>query len=183
MKTLIPLLVIALSVTSYFLYISPMMLEIDDLKLQRDQYLNVLDKVKELKDQRDAALAVYNNISLDDLNRLNKIVPATFDSVKFANDVSAMAQRHGVFIKDFKTNTVATDPGAEVVPGSYKTNVVTVTFNGRFEQFIEFLRDLESSLQLVDVGEMKIISSAGQGRVASDSLTQFGMELYTYSLR
>src|SRR3989344_3928771 len=166
MKSIAPFFIIALSVGFYFLYISPNLLEINDLKMQRDQYLDVLDKTKELKVSRDAALADYNNISIDDINRLNKIVPKEFNAVFFANDLSAMASRHGLIIKKFdvaKSVSDSIDPSLVSDSKSfYKTNTISLDLSGGYEQFVQFLKDLEVSLQLSDVGKLSIKSGASQ---------------------
>ncbi len=169
----------------YFVYISPTVSEVKVLSLKKANYSEVLLKSKELKAKRDDVLIDYNNISNADIDRLNKIIPETFNSVLFANDINAMASKNSLVIKDFKIDPQRTeDPGSmisqqEVSP--YKTTIITFRLGGQYGQFIKFLSDLELNLRLVDVVKLSIKTVGGQ-RSTDDSL-EYLLEVNTYSLR
>jgi Tfp pilus assembly protein PilO len=184
MKSLMPFITIALCVTIYFLYISPTLGDIDERRGKLAEYRNALEQTKELKIQRDAAITASNNISEADLNRLNKIIPGKFDGVLFVNDISAMAARNGVKMSNFKTSETApatrnVDEIAEEKP--FKVVSVSFKLTGQYDQFIKFLKELESSLQLIDVISLNITS--GKVEKASDNNLDYDIEINTYSLK
>ena len=184
MKAITPFLIIGICVGMYFIYIEPNFADIEVLRQKRDEYVNVLEKTKEIKTQRDVATASYNSISIDDIDKLNKMIPAKFDSVVFANDINTIGSKYGLTIESLKVNAPKTqardvEESAKVKDNIYKTVTVTFTTRGQYEQFVKFLMDLESSLQLVDVGILSIKSGTGQKTI--DAL-EYELEVYTYSL-
>src|SRR3989344_6737957 len=160
MKLFSPFILILISVALYFLYISPSIAEVESLSAKKAEYANVLAQSKELKNKRDSVLAAYNGISEEDLARLNKIIPSSFDGVVFANEVNTLASRYGLSVKSFQVNQPTADARAQIVTeqkkGSYQSVAVTLTVNGDYNQFIVFLKEMETSLRLIDVGSLGI---------------------------
>src|SRR3990167_2596777 len=93
MKSSLPFIIIAICIGLYFLYISPTITDVQALRDQKAEYTNVLEKVQEIKEMRDAVSATYNNIPSADLNRLSKIVPERFNSTLLANDLNNLASK------------------------------------------------------------------------------------------
>ena len=185
MKALVPFLIIALCVGAYFLYISPTLPEIDVLKVKKAQYTDILEKAKELKDMRDAALTEYNNISEDNLARLNKIIPKKFNSTLFANDVNAIASKHGMSVSWLKVE----NSGPEAHNGEntdtsqgevYKTISASFKVSGQYEKFIDFIKDLETNLELVDVVSLSVKQVGGDKIL--QNFQDYSVEINTYSL-
>ncbi|OHB09985.1 MAG: hypothetical protein A3H52_01070 [Candidatus Zambryskibacteria bacterium RIFCSPLOWO2_02_FULL_39_26] len=184
MKSSLPFIIIAICIGLYFLYISPTITDVQALRDQKAEYTNVLEKVQEIKEMRDAVSATYNNIPSADLNRLSKIVPERFNSTLLANDLNNLASKNGIVIKSFKESTSNTSGGAVVASQenpAYKTNVITISLIGQYRQFMNFLAELETSLQLVDVTSLAMNSSAGQK--PTDNQFQYTLEINVYSLR
>ena len=185
MKAAIPFIIIALCVGAYFFYVRPALGQITALMAKRAEYQSILEKVRELKAERDTILTEYNNISEDSLARLNKIIPKKFDPVLFANDLNGMASRYGMFVKDLKSsivdaNTIDAAVAEPTANESYKTMSVIFKVSGQFEQFIKFLKDLESNLELVDVVDLSI-RQAGLDKT-TENLEDYVVGVKTYSL-
>ena len=181
MKSYISILIIALSIGMYFLYIKPMSIEIRGLNAKKDEYQNVLDRVKEIKDKRDAILLEYNSISSEELERLNKIIPDEVDSALMSNDINFLATQNSLKLKEFKLSENNSDSREEIITDTgsvYKTRVLSMRLSGSYAGFQAFLRDLESSLRLVDISSLSIKSDG----VNNDSL-DYSLEANTYSLR
>jgi Tfp pilus assembly protein PilO len=184
MKSLMPFITTALCVTIYFLYISPTLGDIDERRAKLSEYRNALEQTKELKIQRDAAITASNNISEADLNRLNKIIPGEFDGVLFVNDLNTIATRNGVKMSNFQTSE--SDPATrnvdEIVEEKpYKIIKVSFKLTGQYDQFIKFMKEIESSLQLIDVNSLSI--SSGKVEKATDNNLDYALEISTYSLK
>ena len=178
-----PLIIIVICVGAYFLYLGPTYSDIQSLSAKRDSYSQVLQTAQNTTAVRDRVLATYNSISQDDINRLQKIVPETFQSVVFANHLSSVAARDGFILDKLSmTDTTQADQGQQVVSAAqnqYKTISVSFSTGGQYQSFIKFLKDLESDLYLSDVTSLKI--SAGSAGKNSSSFN-FDVALNTYSL-
>ncbi|HEY4505360.1 MAG TPA: hypothetical protein VJG67_01595 [Candidatus Paceibacterota bacterium] len=185
MKLISQSIVIIICVVIYFFYISPTVSEVKVLSIQKSDYKNVINKAKELTTKRDVAFTSYNDIPQSDIDRLNKIIPETFDPIRFANDVSAMATGYGLTIKDFKVDEAKTDTRDVIVNQpqnqKYRTSVVAFGLTGSYPQFLKFLSTIESSLRLVDVIGLSMKSVGGNK--GGDIPVQYLLKVNTYSLR
>ncbi len=185
MKLLTPLILIAISVAMYFMYISPTAKDVQALSAKKAEYTNVLEQSKKLKDMRETAQAEYANISESDVSKLDKIIPETFDSVVFVNAVNTVASQYGLVVKDFKFNQPKTDGREAVVTAeqkksAYKTTGVTFSATGQYSQIIKFLNNTELNLRLVDVTGLSL--RAIPGPKGFDSY-EFLLDVNTYSLK
>ncbi|MBA3733410.1 type 4a pilus biogenesis protein PilO [Patescibacteria group bacterium] len=184
MKSFIPFVVIGLSVGMYFAYIAPTTTEIKVLRENKVAYDNLILKSAELKKKRDSVLQLYNSIPEENISKLNKIIPETFNPVIFANDLNSMVSGYGLTIKDFKTNETKTEVRDTLInqPKNqfYKTTAVSFRVEGSYDQFLKFMKDVESSLHLMDVVGLSLRPTGNAGK--SDNF-EFNLDVYTYSLR
>lgn len=175
------------------MYIDPTINDVRALMAQKAEYDNVLEKARELQEKRDAILAEYNSISQEDLDKLNKLVPQTFDSVFFLNELNIIASKYGLTLSSYKENTggSATDRAAVVEEGPeipYVTNKISIKVTGPYPQFLSFLEEVETNLRLVDVSSLSIKNTQQIQRTATGGVSQVGgmeylLDLNTYSLR
>ena len=161
------------------------MTDVKVLNRTKSEYTDVISKAKEIKSTRDAALLEFNDISADDVSRLNKIVPEKFNPVLFANDITAMGVGYGFVIKNLrvdtpKTQSRDTDVSANISQ-NYKTNTVTFSVTGTYAQFMRFLQNLELNLQLLDLTSITI--QPGTGPKSGDIPMDFSLEMKTYSIQ
>lgn len=185
MKLITPIVIILICFGLYYTYISPTVMDIKSLSLKKSNYDEVLQKVEEVKKKKDDLLAEYNSISSVGIDKLNKIVPETFNSVIFVYEINVMAGKNNLVVKDFKVNVQKTEDRQDIINpqgGSvYKTSTVTFRLIGQYAQFISFLKDLESSLRITDVANLSI-KTIGGDKASNESL-EYLLEMNTYSLR
>ncbi len=160
-------------------------MEVKALSLKNTEYNTVINKSQELTVERNNVLEKFNNISDVNITRLGKVIPDTFDSVLFINDLNNLVAQYGMKIKDFKINEPKTEVLDTIInqPANqaYKTTVVSFKVSGTYAQFTSFLESLESSLRLMDVTNLNIQSYGGlkPGEISLDYI----VEVNTYSLR
>lgn len=155
MKSILPLLLIAVSVGLFYLHIDPRYEKVDALLGQKSEYSAALSKSAELQQKKNALINQYNNLSKDDLARLEKLLPNNLNTVKLVADMDSIAGKHGITVKAVRvteqqadrSQQVSTDPSAK----PYETTVISFRFSATYENLVSFLRDLEQSLQLIDV--------------------------------
>ena len=164
------------------MYISPAYSTVQTLITQKSNDENVLEQAKNVSTKRDQILASYNAISDTDLARLSKIVPASFNSVTFVNHLNTIAGKYGVVIDKMQVVEQNSSGGQVVVPvaDSYQTKSVSFSVKGQYTSFMSFLKDLESSLYLVDITGLSIKKGA-QDKTGQSF--QFDVTLNTYSLQ
>lgn len=188
MKLLGPLVIIILCVGLYYVYLQPTYASILEIQQQKANYEDILQKAKELADHRDAMLSAYNSIPPEDIDRLKKVIPEKVDSVALAANINSMASRYGMAISKVKlldpqlqsregiTQQSATEP--------YRTTIVVFTVKGQYEQFIQFLRELESNINLVDVYKLNVSASQKtDSKSQAEVPLEYTLEVHTYSLR
>lgn len=185
MKSILSITVIAICVGMYFMYIKPLTIEIKMKTAEKAEYTKVLGRVKEIREKREAVLSEYNSIPVEEIERLNKIVPEKIDSITMLNNLNAIGERYGVAVKDFKM--IDNDASNRDVigagnPGSFKTSTISMHLVGNYEQFLNFLEDVEYSLSLIDVTSLNIIPQALL-RTGQAGIMDFTLEANTYSLR
>jgi Tfp pilus assembly protein PilO len=183
MKAITAIIIVAVSIGMYFMYISPSIADIRMLTEKNTEYISTLSKSKELKDKRDTLLTSYAAISPADLDRLGKIIPNTFDPVAFAKDMNGMASSNGLVLKNMKISTApkldSSSQGVVLtapVPDAYKTIFVTFTVVGTYEQFVQYLKNMEMSIQLTDIISISVKSS-------DTPIYEYTVDLSTYSLQ
>ena len=106
--------------------------------------------------------------------------------MELATDINSIASAYGMAIKSLQISATKGDSqvGQEAVNvsvpmNSYKTWNLNFTMTGSYDQFIAFLRDVESNVRLADVSSLTI--KAPQKVVGGDAL-EYAVELHMYSL-
>jgi Tfp pilus assembly protein PilO len=166
----------------YYLYLSPTIGEVKGLATKNEEYQKIIDTTKELALKRDEISKQYNNIPESDIEKLNKIIPAEFDSVLFANDINNIAQKHGIQVKGLRSSDSSQNSAtSDAPPLPYKIYKVEMTLKGPYTNFIDFLENIESSLQLVDVTELGVKYLKGTDGSIDNS--DYRLSINVYSLR
>ena len=186
MKSFLPFIVIGVCIGMYFLYLSPTWTQISVLQAKKAEYINTLNDIKNLTNIRDSAISAYNSIPQDDIDKLSKIIPAKFDSAAFTNNISTLAARYNLVTKEVKTDeqtTAARDAAGNPTPdqGPFQTIKVSTKIDGTFDNFLLFLKDLESSVQLMDVVKLNV--DVQKGKTPAQDTLEFSLVINTYALK
>ncbi len=184
MKSITSILVIAVSIGAYFVYMKPLIVEIKIKSAQKSEYDNVLNKVKEIKEKREAVFSDYNSIPSADIERLNKIIPSEVNSVAMLNDLGALVSASGLKVVEYKVSKPDSSNRENIVSDSdkmYTTSSISLKVSGQYNQFINFLTSIESNLSLLDIVSLSI--KQGAEKVGASPPMDYTLEANTYSLR
>jgi Tfp pilus assembly protein PilO len=126
----------------------------------------------------------YNAISVEDIEKLNKIIPETINSVEIFNDLASAGAGYGLTVQEYKAdedNSNQNSVSETVSDLPYKKTKLTIKFTGPYSQFVGFLEKIESSLRIIDINSLSIKqgSSSDRGPVTLD----YVLEANVYSLR
>ncbi len=164
------------------MYIVPTAGQVKVLVAEKSRYDEILTKTKELSTLRDSKLVDYNNIPAEELDRLNKVVPENFNSVLFINDLNSLAAKYKLAVVDFQTNSSNINTNDVTIhdpeSNKYKINTLKLTLSGQYADFVKFLSNLETGLQLVDVSNLDVLSGS-----KTDGSLDYSLEIRTYSLK
>jgi Tfp pilus assembly protein PilO len=180
MKTTTPFIFILVAIGLFYTVAMPHYEKVKALQAEADQYANVLDNVDELAEKRDALLLEYNKIPKVEVVRIEKALPDNIDSVRLALDFDSIAAKYGIAIKSIKTgdNRPAVDGAMDLYAAStlYQSAPVTISFVATYDNFRKFMKDIESSLRVIDIKTVTFLAS-------ETNLYEYTVSLDTYWLK
>ncbi|MES2953602.1 MAG: type 4a pilus biogenesis protein PilO [Patescibacteria group bacterium] len=157
-RFLIPFLLIAIAAGLFFGFTQPLMDEIAFIKTDNASFEQVLSSASELATVRDGLLKQYNAIDPNDRARLDKAIPDQVDNVRLIIDVDTIAGRYGMSLRDAEVgNESALKDNAPIGPDGKRYSSVTLAFGvrGSYQNLKRFLADLDRSLRVVDIVDLK----------------------------
>jgi Tfp pilus assembly protein PilO len=186
-----PIFLIGIAVAFFFLFTNPMYNDISTLNLNVASYNSALDNSKMFENERDKLTAKYNAIDSDNLIKLQKLLPENVDNVRLILEIGQIALPYGMVLKDVKynvtqanTNATTTEPvvqgGMITTPNDYGIFDLEFSTSGTYDNFINFTKDLESNLRIVDISS--IIFSSSSASVDNNPKTN-SSEIYKYDFK
>jgi hypothetical protein len=199
MRFIMPIILIGIAVSLFFVFTNPLYDStnpispgIVQLRAQVASYNAALNNEKALEDERDKLTAKFNAINPDNLLKLEKFLPGSVDNIRLILEIEQIASPYGMVLKDVKYN--ATDPTtpatptavvqgggvAKQVPKDYGIFDLEFSTSGTYDNFINFTKDLESNLRIVDISS---ISFSSNGAVTGANLKTISPEIYNYDFK
>ena len=156
-----------------FVYVSPTYTEAGKIKAESEIYQQALEKATEVQELKRGLLAKLNDFSGANVERLEKMLPDHIDNIHLVLDLDGMAtarglslsavsiQREGGAVKEKKDAGVAL-AGAVLEQRKYQSVVLEFSVVATYADMLAFMRDIERSLRLVDLVQLKIGSAQSQ---------------------
>ncbi len=175
--------------------------DISALKIQTASLSHALDNAKALENERDKLTKKDNAISIEDKEKLKKLLPDNVDNIRLILEIGQLATPYGMALKDVKYNTFtkkstptggvasapAPNPGEVVVQdtgGDYGIWNLEFSTQGTYDNFINFTKNLESNLRIVDISSVTFSSDTGAELKPSFSeVYKYGFKIKTYWLK
>jgi len=201
MRFITPIILVGIAFTFFFVFANPIYNEIFVLKEEVASYNEALDNAKALENERDKLTAKFNSINKNDLLKLEKLLPENVDNIRLILEIEKIALPYGMVLKDVKYNVVdksATDTGPGIVRGgetvsnskNYGIFDLEFSTSGTYNDFINFTKDLENNLRIVDMSSItfsseNIISSGSSAtqRTSSAGIYKYNFKIKTYWLK
>lgn len=173
---LTPTVLLVLSVALFFTFTDEQYAKVKGLKIQNQEYAEAIENSKELLRRRDQLLAQYNSFSSEDLEKLKRLVPDSIDNVRLIIDIDSITSKYGAEIQNLRLDNVKA-AAAEVAPtiapdgtviqsagGNKPYNSATITFslNAPYETFVKILKELETSLRILDISTVKFTATESE---------------------
>jgi Tfp pilus assembly protein PilO len=182
MKSILPIILLAVSVGLFYFYMRPQYANLAELRLERGRYEEVLSKSAELRVIREELRNKLESFSGTDLEKLEKTLPEGSDIVQLVLDLDSLAVKRGIVMRNIKTSDVSEKVGRRGIEVEsnepYKVIAITFSFQSLYSNFVSFLRDLETSLRIMDVVSINIDPNTEQ-----PLLQDYDVTINTYWLR
>lgn len=181
-------ILIAIAVGVYFTVTSKMIDDAKTVKALNDRYTAALDDAARLVETRDRVLEQYNAISLEDRDRLDKMIPSSVDNIRLIIDMNNIARNYGFPLSNVTATAVPSDAVVDAYAVSSEAGLqgvsvpvldtVEVSFKATapYNQFVSFLQGLETNLRIMDLTHLSVVAEEG-------GLYDFEVELQTYWVR
>lgn len=179
-RYLTPMLVIAVSMGVYFLYIDKTYKGISQ-QLARELVIEgfIVD-AKDAKNLLDKVIAEHRSFPQDADRRLNILLPDTVDYAQLVIDVEAIAMRHGLSVRSPIVLLGIPNPD---VPKNFLEHGINFKVVSTYPTFRKFLYDMEASLAIRDVNGISFTSSASLDDVGSGISPEFEVLIYDVNLK
>lgn len=171
MRTLTPIFSILIAISLFLFFVSPMWDEIGDIRtdtktyneatLGYGEFNNKLNKYLDLKVQRSPMA----------IERLNQLVPQDINVAHILADIEKIADDNTMLFGDIQTDTTENDVRSVTRDNSdilqdlditeLQTSDITFGVIGTYDQLKSFLKDLETSLTLLEVTNLSFTASGG----------------------
>lgn len=162
-KNVISIVGMVAAIGIFFFYTKP---TYDQAQVQRTQiteYDAALVKANELQERKKVLLDKYNSFQPEDRDRLQKLLPDHVDNVRLILDLDNIASRRGMALQNVVVSTPGAGQSTQTAVGTIssskqKYDVLTTKFSttGTYAAFQQLMTDLETSLRLVDLIDLKI---------------------------
>ena len=142
-------------------------------------YQETLNSADEIRKKRDTLIDKRGRINPEDLAKLEQLLPDNVDNIKLVIDINQIAQNHGLVLKNIKLNSIKeadADSTLGQVVSKYGTVGLSFLINSSYDNFQNFLTDLEKSLRLVEITELNVTGN-------DTGLYDFSVNLKTYWLK
>jgi len=193
-KYILPIILIGVTIAGFFTFTSPYY---EGVLLNREQvasYNEALSNSKALEAERDKLTQKYNSFDTEDLSKLHKLLPDNVDNIRLILEIEKIASPYGMVLKDVKYDAVnkdnaTTQEGAAKVskPSSnkdYGTWNLEFSTQGTYSNFVNFVKNLENNLRVVDISSIQFSSNADSGLSPSLSeVYKYNFQIKTYWLK
>lgn len=158
MRTLTPILSLLIAVFLYTLFTQPMYDQVVALEQEVAEYKRATEQYQVFSAELQEKISIKENRSAYDSERLDMLVPEEVNDVRLLVDLEAMAESQNLLF-----GNIAIDSGDTELSGQssneakvqaqdeLRTTDITFEVVGTYEQFKNLLRNIENSLQLLEV--------------------------------
>jgi Tfp pilus assembly protein PilO len=196
-KFAVPIILIGIAIAGFFMIINPTYTSISVLNTQVASYNEALNNSKTLEAERDKLTLKYNSIDPNNLAKLQKLLPDNVDNIRLILEIEKIAAPYGMVLKDVKYDTITNKTDASTsttntikstiaeASSGYGTWNLEFSTQGTYSNFLNFVKDLESNLRIVDIVSVDFSSSdsSGTGLSTSASTSSPKNDSYKYSFK
>ena len=191
-KFIFPIILIGISVATFFVFTNPLYQDIVLLREEVAEYNQALNNSKALENERDKLTQKYNSIGGENLNKLEKLLPESVDNIRLVLELEKLALPHGMVLRDVQYDSTQKDSFVNlgVIQGEvvnqnlrkdYGTWNLEFSTEGTYNNFLNFVEDLENNLRIVDIASVSFSSDSGLN--TPSDVYKYNFKIRTYWLK
>ncbi len=189
MNFFIPLILIIISVGAFFTFIDPEYKSAQVLNSEKKEFLKKEAQGEEIqKRKRELAKEYADNVSAEDILRLEKLLPNHMDNVELIVDIDRIAKEDSIrigdisLVRNIKSNKKKTTEIEVVENRNYESVNLSFSFVTKYDNFKRFMENLRKSLRLLDVTSIEFTKQELKDGQSTDNF-RFNVVVRTYWLK
>lgn len=195
-----PVILIGVAVSIFFVFTNPLFSEIALLNRDAASYKEALDNAQALDNEKDKLTTKFNSINPENLMKIEKFIPENVNNIRLILEIEKIALPYGMALKDVKYTTVdknatgtAPDTGtviqggvSNLAPKDYGIFDLEFSTSGSYDNFINFTKDLQSNLRIVDISSIVFSSdnlNLTNAKTNPTEIYKYNFKIKTYWLK
>ena len=192
---LIATILLVASAGAVFGFINPQYAKYEELSASKQQYVVAGEQARKVRQVREKLIQSINAISNAEKVKLTKLLPDSVDTVRLIMDINGIASKYRIFIKQISLKGDENTAGSkkDAVKDLFSAQQAIPLFNpnplpytplpfsfsltSTYNDFNQFLSDLEHSLRIIDITSISVLPSA------TANLYDFSVSAKTYSYK
>ncbi|MCF7815726.1 MAG: hypothetical protein K9M10_03330 [Candidatus Pacebacteria bacterium] len=185
-RTLTPFLSIIIAILLFLFFTQPNYEEVKNLQKETEEYVSATEKYNNFNTRIEELLTRKDSIKESQKKMLDLLVPKSIDDTRTLVDLKVLAEKNGLLFGnvsieggDIQLQAKSTSGNKAKVSTTGSKELVTsdISFEviGFYPQFKDFLRDIESSLTIMEVVDITFTSNESR-------FQQFSVKIRTYAL-
>lgn len=196
MRFLSSILSIAIAISLFFIFIDPFYKDVTTLRNDISVYSKALGNSVDLQKTRDSLVDQYKQIKREDKDKLSHMLPDSINNIELILEIEKIANSYGLPIGDIRFDTKSLEGGdssgngVNVIAGgalesslSYGVFPMEFSIEGKYDTFINFLKDLERNLRIVDVKSISFSSNTSDKDGNASDIYDYSLRVQTYWLK
>lgn len=192
-KYLTSVILIGISVAVLVIFSGPIYKDIGVLQAEQKTYNDALDNSKALEISRDELTKTYSSITLDNLNKIKKLLPDSVDNIRLILEIEKIALPYGMTLKDVRYNATPETSVDKKLPGrggaenrsqKYGSWDLEFSVSTNYTNFLNFTKDLEKNLRIIDITSLQFDSAGSLNANKSiPEIYRYNYKIKTYWLK
>lgn len=188
-KAILSFIFLGVAVSSFIFYVRPTYDISQQYKADIARYDSALEKTKEIQVLKRDLLTRYNLFAGDNIDRLLKMVPDHVDNVRLVLDLDGIAAQYGLRVQNVEAETIKKEEAdsATLVGGQIEEPYQSLTLQfevaASYQDFLALLRDLESSLRIVEIESLSLKPYGNANDGNGEPLYIFSVVMRTFWLK
>lgn len=199
LRSILPITLILASIAVLLVFIMPHYKNVVGLRAEVSEKNIALAQARVLEKEREELTNKYNEISIENKGRLEKLLPDNVDNIRLILEINdVVASAYGMTLKEIKYDSVGdtksknkssgqnepASPNASANDSNpYGTWDLEFTTEGSYNNFLNFITALEHNLRMVDISSIEFTSNLEKDKKSTNDVYKYSFKIKTYWLK
>jgi len=190
-RSIITIIFLLATIGLFFFFINPIYKDIKDLKEKEKSYQEALSNSRELERITTSLRDSYQSFQASDVKKLDTLLPDYVNNVQLAVEIEKLALSYGMFLKNV-THKLPQEEATgrqltreQLAEQRKDYSIFELSFNteGAYNNFVNFLSDLEKSLRIVDIESISFSVAEALNALQVSDIYKYDLKIKTYWLK